>query len=268
MKIVMPYSGSLASSLAVAWLTRNEQVEVVTLTLDVGQLDDVNELRSRALACGAVRAHVIDARESFARTCVLPALQQKSPIDIGTLTHPLVARTLIEIAGIEGAGAVAFAPGETALEDAVARVAGALPVFTSAKPWPVTEEAIREYARSWSLPIGPVRPECHLLVRPSSGPAHVAEAPAHLAVTFEGGVPVAINGVALTLTELIESLSLIAGRHGIGRAEALQTPALVLLRAAYARVPRETATVHFELHQGVCSLVRAEAHETAMVTHP
>jgi argininosuccinate synthase len=269
MKVVLAYSGSLAASVAVAWLTREEQVEVVTLTLDVGQLDDVNEVRARALACGAVRAHVIDAREDFARTCILPALQQKGPIDIATLAHPLLARTLMEVAAIEGADAVAFARPGTAFEAAVVQISDGLPVFTPARPAPVGDEARREYARNGNLPIGTgaVRPECHLLVRPSLAPAHVSDAPANLEITFDDGVPIAINGVPLTLPELLESLSLIAGQHGIGQEDVPHTPALALLRAAYERSARDTATVEFALHKGVFRLTGADERETAVVTH-
>src|SRR5687768_11522260 len=105
-RIVLAYSGDLASSVAIAWLAEQQGAEIVTMTLDIGQRDELDEVRARALSIGAIRAHVLDVREEFARDYVLPALQAGAWHEHGggaltSLAAPLIARKLAEIAGIE-----------------------------------------------------------------------------------------------------------------------------------------------------------------------
>lgn len=205
MKIVVPFSGSAASSQAVAALV-GEGCEVVTLTLDLGQTEALDGVRARALEAGASRAHVIDARETFVRSCVLPAMQRPhDEAGVEALAEPLIARMVDDIAGIEG--------GEPAPPDT-----GGFPR--------------------------------NLLMRPSAEPSRAPEAEARLDVTLDNGVPVAVNDVPMTLVELIESLSLIGGQHGIGYGEPPQPPAVVILRAVYDNAPDAGATVRLALHRG------------------
>ena len=91
--LVLAYGGSSHDSAAIPWLAERG-ADVVALTLDVGQDRDLGELRQRALACGAVRAHVIDARDEFAHDCVLPWLQAGRVDEQGlsSLARPLIAR--------------------------------------------------------------------------------------------------------------------------------------------------------------------------------
>ena len=77
-RVVLVYDGGLAASAAIPWLTETHGVEVTTITLDIGQGRDLAALRARALACGAVRAHAIDARDEFARDVLLPSLYRAS----------------------------------------------------------------------------------------------------------------------------------------------------------------------------------------------
>src|SRR5687767_3313624 len=96
-KVVLAYSGSPAASSAVSRLVE-QGVEVVTLTLDIGQREPLDGIRARAVAAGASRAHVVDARDAFVRTCVLPAVQEPAHTDVEALAVPLIARTLDEVA--------------------------------------------------------------------------------------------------------------------------------------------------------------------------
>src|SRR4030065_1542448 len=110
-RIVLAYSGGLDTSVAVPGLAERCGAEVVAVTMDLGQGKELNDVRERALAVGAVRAHVVDGREEFARDYILPALQagavyeDKYPLATA-LGRPLIARKLVEIAGIEGATAI------------------------------------------------------------------------------------------------------------------------------------------------------------------
>src|SRR5258708_9768606 len=111
-RIVLAYSGGLDPSVAIAWLKDKYDAEVIAVTLDLGQGRELTDVRDRALAAGAVRAHVLDVREEFARDYILPALQADAMYEdrypMGTaLGRPLIARKLVEIAAIEQAAAIA-----------------------------------------------------------------------------------------------------------------------------------------------------------------
>src|SRR5687767_15687847 len=111
-RIVLAYSGSRDTSLAIPRLANRYRAEIATVTLDLGQGGELTDVRERALAAGAVRAHVIDAREELVRDYILPALQSGAlylePDRLAApLGHALVAKRLVDIARMEGATAVA-----------------------------------------------------------------------------------------------------------------------------------------------------------------
>ena len=99
-RIILAYSGGLDTSVAIPWLAEKFGAEIIALTLDLGQGQELSDVRERALAVGAVRAHVIDAREEFARAYILPALQagaiyeDRYPLTTA-LGRPLIARHLV-----------------------------------------------------------------------------------------------------------------------------------------------------------------------------
>jgi len=111
-RIVLAYSGGLDTSIAIAWLAERYGAEVIAVTLDVGQGRDLSDVRERALAVGATRAHVLDVREEFARDYILPALQagalyeDRYPLATA-LSRPLIAKTLVDVARMEGARTIA-----------------------------------------------------------------------------------------------------------------------------------------------------------------
>jgi argininosuccinate synthase len=217
-RIVLAYSGSPASTAAIRTLARQHGAEVVTLTVDVGQ-GELQEVRDRALAAGAARAHVIDAREEFVRGYALPALRAGVPEGgwrqlVRSSGVPLVEAKLRDIAAIEQAAIATDVPPHELDASLLGRI--------------VTDDR-------------------HRLTTPAAG---APDAPAVVEITFAGGVPVAINDVALGLTELIESLSLIAGQHGVGRVEDVEAPAAVVLHAALQAGPQEV--VRMRLLKGTC----------------
>src|SRR5690606_32793514 len=105
-RIVLAYSGGLDTSVAIPWLAERYGAEIVTVSLDLGQGRELDEIRERALAAGAVRSHVLDVREEFARGYILPALkanalyEERYPLATA-LGRPLIARKLVEVAHIE-----------------------------------------------------------------------------------------------------------------------------------------------------------------------
>jgi argininosuccinate synthase len=238
--IVLAYTGGLDTSAALVWL-RQRGASVVTVTLDVGQGGDLEDLRGRALALGALRAHVVDARDEFARDCVLPALQSGVFHDaltpISRIAHPLVARKLVEIAAIEQATAVSHGGGRTdhtSIEAAVHVLNPRLKVIPAMLDAGFEHAALEAFAQQQGIPMS------HGAPRGKARPAgRDLDVPAHVEVRFEDGVPVSVNGVPMPLIELIESVATIAGNHGIGRdivAEvntAYGVPAAVVLSEAH-----------------------------------
>jgi len=108
-RIVLAYSGGLDTSIAIAWLAEKYAAEVVAVTLDIGQGRELSDVRERALAVGAVRAHVLDVREEFANDYILPALQagalyeDRYPLATA-LGRPLIARKLVDVARMAATG--------------------------------------------------------------------------------------------------------------------------------------------------------------------
>ena len=103
--VVLAFDGSAASCAAIQALIDTHNAEVAALIVDVGQADDLDEMRSRALACGAARAHVVDRCEAFARDAIMPAVAAGVPLDeaaLSELAQPIIAAALVEVAAIEG----------------------------------------------------------------------------------------------------------------------------------------------------------------------
>jgi argininosuccinate synthase len=238
-RIVLAFNGDLASCVAVKWLADTHAAEVVTLTVDVGQHDDPEETYSRALACGAHRAHVLDRCEDFARQVIVPVAGLPRPREerergLRYLAYPVTAAALAEVAAIEQTDLVAHASLESRLDKAVHAVDSTLRVYVPARAWLDKGLNVAEYVKMHRLPAGAVHPDRNLLMRPSSAPAPGFDDPATVTIDFEAGVPVSVNGVAMQLPELIESLSLIGGRYSLARSDD-GAPALTLLRSAYGR---------------------------------
>jgi argininosuccinate synthase len=288
-KILLAYSGDLATSIAIPWLARHEAAEVVTLTLDVGGAP-ADDIRDRALAIGAARAHVIDAREEFARDFVLPALQAdalrdgRSPI-AAELARPLIAKHLITIAEIEGVSTVAHAGSAHALSmSRISRSVRALhpsmAVIAVVPACQLSRDEMIDYARERGIPVAasadaPEFTDLNLWGGTAAGGvlndlsreppeacfaltkaiAETPDTPAYVELEFERGVPTQINRVPMPLVELIQSLEAIAGAHGAGRLESLEggdaAPKLRRLHEAPAALALHVA--HRELQRLVTS---------------
>lgn len=243
--IVLAYSGGLRSSVAIPWLADRHAAEVVAVTLDLGQSTDLAEIRDRALAAGAARAHVLDARDEFVRDFVWPALRADALSDgrypmATAISRPLIAKTLVEIARIEGAAIVGHGSAgrdRGRIDQPVRALDASLQVVACADA--MTPAQVVEYAdrlglanpaaganriddnlwgRTVGCPADEVTGEAPDSAFTISRPlAQTPGSPAMVELTFNRGTPTAINGVTMTPQELVESLSTIAGEHGVGR---------------------------------------------------
>jgi argininosuccinate synthase len=280
-RIVLAYSGGLNASAAVPWLRERSAAEIIAVTMDLGQGKELEEVRDRALATGAVRAHVLDLREEFVAGYVIPALKADAIYDdrcplATALGRPLIARKLVEIAGIEQATAVAHGgtgqgSDEVRLEVALRALNPSLRVIAPAREWGMRRSEVIEYARQRHVPVpvtlaSPFSTDTNLwgrsmaagvlddlwseppeeIFRVTKPAAEWPSEPAYVELSFERGIPAAINGVAMPVLDLIGSLSTIAGAHGVGRLDmvenrvvgiaarqVLEAPAAVVLHAAH-----------------------------------
>ncbi|ODS59261.1 MAG: argininosuccinate synthase [Acidobacteria bacterium SCN 69-37] len=308
-RIVLAYSGGLDTSVAIPWLAEKYGAEIVTVTMDLGQGKELDDARERALALGAVRAHVLDLRNEFARDFVLPALQagavyeQRYPLATA-LGRPLIARHLVEIARLENASVVAHGCGTEKGNDAIRidlAVRALNPDLEVLEPlgvWDVTKQEKVAFAKKRGIPVpagadSPYTTDVNLWGRSieygvlddpwleppddvyvlTRAPKDAPDLPAYVEIEFERGVPVAINGVTLSLVELISSLETIAGVHGVGRIDLLENrlgdtksreiyeaPAGVLLHAAHNELqkyvtPRDLARLASEVGVRYADLV-------------
>ncbi len=244
-------SGDLVTSVAIPWLAERYGAEVVTVTVDVGQGGALDDVRERALAAGAIRAHVIDARDEFARHIILPALaagalDEESEAFAVPLARLLVARHVVATAALEQAAAVAHGAADAGAGGTLTRLVRSLNprlrVLAPACDWKLTRPAQIAFARDSDIPVlepveRPVTVSSNLwgrTARASLADADTSLLSTHLIRTapapsmaalvvlrFERGVPVAINDVEMPLVDLIGSLATIAGAHGVGRVEML-----------------------------------------------
>jgi argininosuccinate synthase len=282
--IVLAYSGGFASSNAIQWMAETRDAEVVTVTLDVGQGEDLGAIRARASSCGATRAHAIDARDELVREFLLPSLA-RGPLDegplIGEFTRPLIARKLLEVARIEGTSVVAHASCDESIDTALRALDSRLTILAPAREWQMDGNALDAFARAHGIPPKqPSDPDCRIEQslwgrmisfhdvhgRPEGTHRKAIVKPAEsarLAIRFEGGMPVSINDVPMPPVELVESLALIAGRHGVGRLESSRNgrtvvydaPAAMVLHTASAALTERTGVVHLSVLNGGCRVL-------------
>ena len=221
-RVVLAYGGGLADSIAIPWLAERYRAEVIAVTMDLGQGKEVlEEIRDRALATGALRAHVIDARDVYLRDAILRGLRagmlwHRGASMAAALAVPLIAEKLVEVARIEHARSVAHADsgGGTAPLDRVLRaIDPSLDVKAPADDWSMTPAQQVEYARQRHVLL-PAEMSGGVAVRP----APVAPEAATIEVTFERGAPIAANRVMMAIGDLVASLDILAMAHGVSAA--------------------------------------------------
>jgi argininosuccinate synthase len=257
-RIVLAYSGGLDTSAAIAWLAEQYGAEVIAVTLDLGQGRELTDVRERALAVGAARAHVLDVRDEFATGYILPALQagalyeDRYPLATA-LSRPLIARKLVDVARMEGSTVIAHgcngkANDELRLELGVRALDPSISVLAPARIWRMTRDELVAYAKARRIPIpsdDPYTVDTNLWGRSiergvledawQESPEEIytltraardcPDEPAYIEIEFEQGVPLRANGVEMPFVELIESLETIAGAHGVGRIDMVENAA-------------------------------------------
>ena len=256
-KVVLAYSGGLDTSVAIPWLREKYGVDVVALTIDVGNEKDFTAVKEKAVRVGAIKAIVADAKDMFVKYFIFPAVQANALYEgqyplATALSRPLMAKLLVNTAIDEGATYVAHGctgkgNDQVRFDVGVHALAPQLKVIAPAREWRMTREQTMEYAKKHNVPV-PVTVkspysidenlwgksiECGVLEDPwieppddvwvwTKSPAKAPAQPQYVELGFETGVPVTLDGEDLDGVTLIRRMNEIAGEHGIGRIDHIE----------------------------------------------
>ena len=257
-KVVLAYSGGLDTSVMIRWLIEHYGCEVIALAADVGQEEFLEPLREKALKTGASKVYIEDLKDEFARDYCLPVLQANALYEgkyllSAAISRPLISKHLVEVAHKEEADAVAHGStgkgnDQVRFEVSVMALAPDLRVLAPVRTWEFKsrEEEI-EYANRHDIPVRATKEkpysidrnlwgvsiECGVLEDPwveppadayiiTKAPEEAPDKPRYLEVSFEEGVPVAVDGKEMSVPQLLRSLNQIAGEHGVGRQDLVE----------------------------------------------
>ncbi|HHF7368263.1 TPA: argininosuccinate synthase [Legionella bozemanae] len=295
-KIVLAYSGGLDTSVMIPWLKEHyQQAEIIAMVCDLGQNEDLTAIKEKAIKSGASKAYVMNVQDEFVsdylwRLVKAGALYENQYV-LGTISRPLIAKKLVEIALLEKADAVAHgATGkgndQVRFEYTVKALAPELKIIAPWRSWKIKsrQEAI-EYAKLHGIdvPVTPKSPysrdhnlwyishEGGVLEDPAQPQpddlllmtASLEQSPNHselVSIDFDRGVPVALNAKKMNSVELLKELNKIAGAHGIGVADIVENRLVGMKIRGIYEAP--AAAVLYKAHQMLESLCldRATLH--------
>ena len=284
---MLAYSGGLDTSVMIKWLQEKYNAEVITVTVNVGQPENLVEAEEKANNLGVLKHYSIDAKDEFAKDYVFPAIKAnalyegKYPIST-TLSRPLIVKKMVEIA--EKHGATALAHGCTGkgndqvrFDISIGALAPDLKIIAPVREWSMTRAEEIEYAKANGIPVSTAAKkysidqsiwgrsiECGILEDASQEPPEDAyewtvspekapNTPEYVTITFEAGAPVALNGEALAPLALIEALNEKAGKHGVGRIDHIEDRMVGIKSREIYECP--AATVLIEAHKDLEKMV-------------
>jgi argininosuccinate synthase len=289
-KVILAYSGGLDTSVAIRWLRETYDLDVICVTVDVGNERDFESIQERALRTGATKAYVHHAKDDFVNYFVWPSLQAGAVYEghyplATALARPLIAKILVDYAVREGAthiahGCTGKSSDQVRFEVSINALAPEMTIIAPVREWRWTREEEILYAQKHGIPV-PVTigspysvdqnlwgrcVEAGVLEDPwaeppedvyawTMGERYTPNEPSYLEIEFRNGVPVALDGEALSGAVLVERLNDIAGSHGVGRIdhvenryvgiksrEVYECPAAIVLHDAHAALETMTLT--------------------------
>ena len=287
-KAVLAYSGGLDTSVAIKWLKERYNLKVITLTADIGGYSNLEAIRQKALDIGAIKALVVDAKETFIKSFVSPALQADALYEgqyplATALGRPLIAQLLVATAKKEGATIVAHGctgkgNDQVRFDVSIAALAPELKVIAPAREWNMTREQTIAYAQDHNIPVPATTAspysvdenlwgrsvECGALEDPWSEPPkdvfawtksleETAGQPSYVEIGFEKGIPVSLDGEKLDGVTLVQRIHELASEHGIGRIDHVENRLVGIKSREVYEAP--AATVLLKAHQALEDLV-------------
>ncbi len=286
-KVVLAYSGGLDTSVAIKWLKEKYHLDVIALTIDVGNERDFSAIKEKAIKVGALKALVIDAKKEFVSDFVFPALQAdalyQGQYSLATaLSRPLMARLLVEVAREEGASAVAHGctgkgNDQVRFDVGINALAPDVKVIAPAREWGMTREETINYAQKYDIPV-PITIaspysideclwgksiECGVLEDPwveppeevytwTKSPEKTPDKPEYVEIGFEKGIPITVDGQAMDGVALITKLNELAGSNGVGRIDHIEDRLVGIKSREIYEAP--AAVTLLKAHQALQSL--------------
>ena len=252
-KVVLAYSGGLDTSIIIPWLKENYDLEVIACCVNVGQEDDMEEVRKKAVESGATKVYVEDKREEFVRDYAFRGLKAGAVYEhkylLGTaFARPLIAKTLVDVAHKEDAkyichGATGKGNDQVRFETGIASFDPELKIIAPWRMWDISsrEDAI-DYANKHGISVPVTKEKIYsrdqnlwhisheggdiedlttehqedILYLMTTSPEKAKNDPTYVEISFEKGWPVKVDGKALAPVELLETLNKIAGENGVG----------------------------------------------------
>jgi argininosuccinate synthase len=292
-RVLLLYSGGLDTSVMLKWIQDEYEAEVVALTVNLGQPgEDYDVVRGKALALGALECHVVDARAEFAGEFVSPAIRANALYGGGyplftALGRPLIARLAVEYARRSGCDTIAHGctgkgNDQVRIEATVATLAPELKIIAPVRGWQMGRDEEIAYARQHGIPVkggsevAPYSIDDNLWGRSSEGrwiedldhapeddvfqlvtrPEDAPDEPETLTLSFESGVPVAVDGERLGLVDLLERVAQAGARHGVGIVDHIEDRIVGLKVRDIYEVPAAAIILpaHQELEKLVCTI--------------
>jgi len=308
-KVVLAYSGGLDTSVILKWLQEKYDCQVISVTLDVGQGKDLKAVEEKAWKLGVINHYSIDAKEEFTNGYVTPALKANAlymdtyPVS-SSISRPLIASKLVEVAAKEGAQAVAHGctgkgNDQVRFDVTIKSLNPDLEIIAPVREWSMTRDKEIEWAKEHEVPV-PVTAsspysidqnlwgrsiECGILEHPDvEPPSEVFEwttpiedtpdKPEYITIGFEKGVPVSLNGEKMAPVKLIEKVQDIAGKHGVGRIDHMEDRIVGLKSREVYEAPAATTLLkaHGDLEKMVLTrheklFKRSVDHEWAVLVY-
>lgn len=296
-KVVLAYSGGLDTSVAIKWLQEKYKMDVITVTVDVGQQEDFKAIAEKSKIVGALKHHDIDAKKEFAENYVFPAIkadamyEEKYPIS-SALSRPLIASKLVEVAEKEDATAVAHGctgrgNDQVRFDVTVKALNPNLKVIAPVREWSLSREEEIEYAKKHGIPVKAKRSiysvdqnlwgrsiECGPLENPWNEPPQdvfewttaLDKTPAkseYVDLEFKGGIPVSLNGKKLDPVSIIVQMNKLAGAHGVGTIDHMEDRLVGIKSREVYECPAAVSLI--EAHKDLEKLVLTR-HEIAIKT--
>ncbi|MCL5780714.1 MAG: argininosuccinate synthase [Firmicutes bacterium] len=295
-KVVLAYSGGLDTSVIIAWLKENYGYEVIAMTADLGQGEELAPLEEKAIQSGASKIYIEDLRKEFVEEYIWPTLKAGAVYEgkylLGTsFARPLIAKKLAEIAEKEGAVAVAHgATGkgndQVRFELGVKALAPHLKVIAPWREWDIRsrEDAI-DYAEARGIPVpvtkksiysrdrniwhisheggeleSPANAASYDMLMLTVPPEQAPDQPAYVEIGFEKGIPVSLNGERLDGVSLLEKLNAIGGANGIGIVDMVENRLVGMKSRGVYETPGGAILVYAHHELELLTLDRATLH--------
>ncbi|OYX47962.1 MAG: argininosuccinate synthase [Sphingomonas sp. 32-66-10] len=299
-RVVLAYSGGLDTSVILKWLQQEYQCEVVTFTADLGQGEELEPARQKALSAGVKPEHIYidDLREEFVRDFVFPMMRANALYEglylLGTsIARPLISKRLIEIAKEVGADAVSHgATGkgndQVRFELSAYALNPDIKVIAPWREWDLTSRTkLIEFAEQHQIQVSkdkrgeaPFSTDANLLHTSSEGkvledpwdetpdyvysrtvnPEDAPDTPEYITIDFEKGDGIALNGVAMSPATLLAALNDLGRKHGIGRLDLVENRFVGMKSRGMYETPG--GTIYHLAHRGIESITldRGAAH--------